>query len=114
MNLFSMELFVNKIESGEPIMFHNIEMSKEETKRRFLNIFHKNGKSGYTKKEHFMSDILIQERPKLILEIDPEELKKENDFDDDDFAALQHPVNILKNKDNTKGVITRIIPDSKH
>ena len=34
-----------------------------------------------------MSDILIQERPKLILEIDPEELKKENDFDDD-FAAL--------------------------
>ena len=60
-----------------------------------------------------MSDILIQERPKLILEIDPEELKKENDFADD-FAALQHPVNILKNKDNTKGVITRIIPDSKH
>ena len=60
-----------------------------------------------------MSDILIQERPKLILEIDLEELKKENDFDDD-FAALQHPVNILKNTDNTKGVITRIIPDSKH
>ena len=40
-------------------------------------------------------------------------LKKENDFDDD-FAALQHPINILKNTDNTKGVITRIIPDSKH
>ena len=60
-----------------------------------------------------MSDILIQERPKLILEIDPEELKKENDFYDD-FAALQHPVNILKNTYNTKGVITRIIPDSKH
>ena len=60
-----------------------------------------------------MSDILIQERPKLILEIDPEELKKENYFDDD-FAVLQHSVNILKNTDNTKGVITRIIPDSKH
>lgn len=58
-------------------------------------------------------DIFSQERPKLILEIDPEELKKEDDFDDD-FAVLQHTVNIIKNHDNTKGVITRIIPDSKH
>ena len=58
-------------------------------------------------------DIFSQERPKLILEIDPEELKKENDFDDD-FAVLQHTVNIIKNHDNNiKGVITRIIPDSK-
>ena len=57
-------------------------------------------------------DIFSQERPKLILEIDPEELKKEDDFDDD-FAVLQHTVNIIKNHDNTKGVITRIIPDSK-
>ena len=57
----------------------------------------------------FMSDMFTKERSKQILEIDPEELKKENDF-----ATLQHPVNILKNKDNTKGVITRIIPDSKH
>ena len=53
-------------------------------------------------------DIFSQERPKLILEIDPEELKKENDF-----AVLQHTVNIIKNHDNIKGVITRIIPDSK-
>lgn len=58
-------------------------------------------------------DIFSQERPKLILEIDPEELKKENDFDDD-FAVLQHAVNIIKNHDNIKGFITRIIPDSKH
>lgn len=50
MNLFSMKIFVNKIESGEPIMYHNIEMSKEETKRRFLNIFHKNGNQVYTKR----------------------------------------------------------------
>lgn len=57
-------------------------------------------------------DIFSQERSKLILEIDPEELKKENDFDDD-FAVLQHIVNIIKNHDNIKGVITRIIPDSK-
>ena len=57
-------------------------------------------------------DIFSQERPKLILEIDPEELKKENDFDDD-FAVLQYTVNIIKNHDNIKGVITRIIPDSK-
>ena len=57
-------------------------------------------------------NIFSQERPKLILEIDPEELKKENDFDDD-FAVLQHTVNIIKNHDNIKGVITRIIPDSK-
>ena len=28
MNLFSMKRFVNKIESGEPIMYYNIEMSK--------------------------------------------------------------------------------------
>ena len=34
-------------------------------------------------------DIFPQERLKLILEIDPEELKKEDDFDDD-FAVLQH------------------------
>ena len=58
-------------------------------------------------------DIFSQERPKLILEIDPEELKKENDFDDD-FAVLQHTVNIIKNHDNKKGVITRIISNSKH
>lgn len=57
-------------------------------------------------------NIFSQERPKLILEIDPEELKKENDFDDD-FAVPQHTVNILKNHDNTKGIITRIISDSK-
>ena len=57
-------------------------------------------------------DMFSQKRLKLILEIDPEELKKENDFDDD-FAVLQHTVNIIKNYDNIKGVITRIIPDSK-
>ena len=62
---------------------------------------------------------LKQGRPKQILEIDPEELKKENDFDGDalciypvDFT-VQRAVNILKNHDNTKGIITRIIPDSK-
>lgn len=59
-----------------------------------------------------MFDIFSQTRPKLILEIDPEDRKKKNDFDDD-FAVLQHPVNILKNKDNTKGVVTRIVSDSK-
>ena len=57
-------------------------------------------------------DIFSQERPKLILEIDPEELKKENDFDSD--SVIQHSVNILKNHNGTKGIITRIIPDSKH
>ena len=54
----------------------------------------------------------MQSRAKQILEVDPEELKKENDFDDD-FSELQYTVNILKNHDNTKGIITRIIPDSK-
>lgn len=67
-----------------------------------------------------MFDIYSQARAKQILEIDPEELKKENDFDGDTFGVypidftVQRAVNILKNKDNTKGVITRIIPDSKH
>ena len=58
-------------------------------------------------------DIFSQERPKLILEIDPEELKKENDFDDY-FAVLQHIVNTLENHNGTKGVITKIISDQKH
>ena len=57
-------------------------------------------------------DIFSQERPKLILEIDSEELKKENDFDDD-FSTLEHTASILKNHDGTKDIITRIIPDSK-
>ena len=30
-------------------MYHNIKMSEEETKRCFLNTFHKNGKTSYTK-----------------------------------------------------------------
>ena len=30
-------------------MYHNIEISEEEAKRRFLNTFHKNEKMGYTK-----------------------------------------------------------------
>lgn len=67
-----------------------------------------------------MFDIFSQTRAKQIIEIDPEELKKENDFDGDTLGiypidfTVQHTVNTLKNHDNTKGVITRIIPDSKH
>ena len=64
-------------------------------------------------------DIFSQARTKQILEIDPEELKKENVFDGDTLCiypvdfTVQRAVNILKNHDNTKGIITRIIPDSK-
>lgn len=66
-----------------------------------------------------MFDIYSQSRAKQILEIDPEELKKENDFDGDTLCvypidfAVQRAVNIIKNHDNTKGVITRIISDPK-
>lgn len=66
-----------------------------------------------------MFDIFSQARAKQILEIDPEELKKENDFDGDTLCiypvdfTVQRAVNILKNHDNTKGVITRIVSDSK-
>ena len=48
MNFFLMKQSVDKIERSEPIMYHDIEMS-EETKRCFLNTFHKNRKMGYTK-----------------------------------------------------------------
>ena len=67
-----------------------------------------------------MFDIFQQARSKQILEIDPEEFKKENGFDGDTLgihpidSSVQHTVNILKNHDGTKGIITKIIPDSKH
>ena len=66
-----------------------------------------------------MFDIFSQARVKQILEINPEEIKKENDFDGDTLgihpidSSVQHTVNILKNHDGTKGIITRIIPDPK-
>lgn len=44
-----MEMFIDKIKNGEPIVYYDIETSKEEVKQCFLNAFHKNGKSGYTK-----------------------------------------------------------------
>ena len=45
MNFFLMERFINAIKNGEPITYHNIEMSREEVEKRFLNTFHENKKS---------------------------------------------------------------------
>lgn len=73
-----------------------------------INVIIDNGYFIIIEKGAFMSDMFTKERSKQILEIDPEELKKENDF------VVQHPVNILKNHDNIKGVITKIISDQKH
>ena len=66
-----------------------------------------------------MFDIFSQARVKQILEIDPEELKKENDFDGDTLCihpidfTVQRAVNVLKNHNGVKGIITKIIPNSK-
>ena len=45
MNFFLMKGFIDKIKNGEPITYHNIEMSREEVEKHFLNTFHKNEKS---------------------------------------------------------------------
>ena len=45
MNFFLMERFINAIKNGKPITYHNIEMSREEVEKRFLNTFHENKKS---------------------------------------------------------------------
>ena len=45
MNLFLMERFINAIKNGKPIMYYNVEMSREEVEKRFLNTFHENKKS---------------------------------------------------------------------
>ena len=45
MNFFLMERFINAIKNGEPIMYYNVEMSREEVEKRFLNTFHENKKS---------------------------------------------------------------------
>jgi len=45
MNFFLMERFNAKIKSSEPIIYHNIEMSSEEAKKRILNTLHKKEKS---------------------------------------------------------------------
>lgn len=45
MNFFLMKRFTDIIKSGEPIMYINIEMSREEVEKRFLNTFHENKKS---------------------------------------------------------------------
>ena len=45
MNFFLMKWFIDEIKSGKPIMYYNIEMSREEVEKRFLNTFHENKKS---------------------------------------------------------------------
>lgn len=45
MNFFLMKWFIDEIKSGKPITYHNIEMSREEVEKRFLNTFHENKKS---------------------------------------------------------------------
>ena len=45
MNFFLMERFINAIKNGKPIMYYNVEMSREEVEKRFLNTFHENKKS---------------------------------------------------------------------
>lgn len=45
MNFFLMERFINAIKNGKPITYYNIEMSREEVEKRFLNTFHENKKS---------------------------------------------------------------------
>ena len=45
MNFFLMERFIDAIKNGKPIMYYNVEMSREEVEKRFLNTFHENKKS---------------------------------------------------------------------
>ena len=45
MNFFLMKWFIDKIKSGKPIMYYNIETTDEEEKKHFLNTFGKNEKS---------------------------------------------------------------------
>lgn len=45
MNFFLMKRIIDEIKSGNPIMYHNIETTSEEVKKRFLNTFYKNEKS---------------------------------------------------------------------
>lgn len=45
MNFFLMERFINAIKNGKPIMYYNVEMSREEVEKRFLNTFRENKKS---------------------------------------------------------------------
>ena len=45
MNFFLMKRFNAEIESGKPIIYHNIEMSSEEAKKRIINTLHKKEKS---------------------------------------------------------------------
>ena len=45
MNFFLMERFIDVIKNGKPIMYYNVEMSREEVEKRFLNTFHENKKS---------------------------------------------------------------------
>lgn len=45
MNFFLMERFINVIKNGKPITYYNVEMSREEVEKRFLNTFHENKKS---------------------------------------------------------------------
>ena len=37
--------FIDVIKNGKPITYYNIEMSREEVEKRFLNTFHENKKS---------------------------------------------------------------------